>query len=154
MREDRIISQFPGPLGSWRLCGELHRLPMNFKCSVLFYFVFCLLGPHPQHMEVPRLGLIQSYSCWLTPEPQQHGIRAASAIYTSICYLYHSSRQCWILIPVKEASDRIYVLMVTSVHFCCATMGTPKCNAFECKVDISLRGTGLIAACHSSEATE
>ena len=46
----------------------------------LFFFVF--LGPHLQHVEVPRLGVNQSY-CWPTPQPHQLGIRAASATYTT-----------------------------------------------------------------------
>ena len=24
---------------------------------IFFFFFFCFLGPHPQHMEVPRLGV-------------------------------------------------------------------------------------------------
>ena len=47
-----------------------------------FLFFFFFLGPHPQHMEFPRLGLNQSYSCWLTPQPQQRRIPAMSVTYT------------------------------------------------------------------------
>ena len=45
----------------------LHSLILELKASVrcdftaitffFFFFVFCLLGPHPQYMEVPRLGV-------------------------------------------------------------------------------------------------
>ena len=45
---------------------------------VLFYF--CFLGPHPQHMEVPRLGV--KLELQLPPQPQQLGIQAESATYT------------------------------------------------------------------------
>ena len=54
--------------------------------SFFFFFVFfflllllllLFLGPLPRHMEVPRLGV----ELW--PEPQQRGIRAASAAYTT-----------------------------------------------------------------------
>ena len=38
-----------------------------------FFFVF--LGPNSRHMEVPRLGV--------ESQPQQHGIQAASATYTT-----------------------------------------------------------------------
>ena len=27
-----------------------------WKTGILFVFCFCLLGPHPRHMDVPRLG--------------------------------------------------------------------------------------------------
>ena len=48
-----------------------------FFFSLSFFFLsFVLLGPHHQHMEVPRLGV---YSCRHMPEPQQHQIQAASA---------------------------------------------------------------------------
>ena len=39
--------------------------------------------------------------------------------------LPHSSRQCWIPDPVREARDRTYILMDTSqIRFCFATTGT------------------------------
>ena len=50
-------------------------------------------------------------------------IRAAAAIYATatatpdpsrICNLYHSSQQCWILNPLREARDRTHILMGTS----------------------------------------
>ena len=47
---------------------------------------FCLvsfLEPHPQQMEVPSQGSNPNCSCWPTPQPQQHKIPAASAIYTT-----------------------------------------------------------------------
>ena len=31
--------------------------------------VFCFLGLDLQHIEVPRLGVNWSYSCWPTPQP-------------------------------------------------------------------------------------
>ena len=33
--------------------------------------LFCFLGPHPQHVEVPGQGSNQKCSCWPTAEPQQ-----------------------------------------------------------------------------------
>ena len=39
--------------------------------SLICLFVFLpFLGPHQRHMEVPRLGVESSYSCWPTPQPQ------------------------------------------------------------------------------------
>ena len=48
-----------------------------------FFFFFGFLGLHPRHVEVPRLGSNQSYSCQCTPQPQQHRIQAVSATYTT-----------------------------------------------------------------------
>ena len=45
-------------------------------------FFLCLLGPYPWHMEIPRLGVELSYSCWPTPQPQQCRIGTVSATYT------------------------------------------------------------------------
>ena len=47
-----------------------------------FFLSFVLLGPNPQHMEVPRLGVNRSCSCWPKPEPQQCQIQAMSVTYT------------------------------------------------------------------------
>ena len=46
---------------------------------------FFSLGLHQWHMEVPRLGLNQSRSCWPTPQPQQHQIQTLSVTYTTAC---------------------------------------------------------------------
>ena len=59
--------------------GDLNCVCM---CGVLgFFFFFGFLGPHSWHMEVPRLGLNRSYSCWPVPLPQQLGILAATVTY-------------------------------------------------------------------------
>ena len=47
------------------------------------FFSFCLLGLHSQHKEVLRLGSNQRDSCRPMPQRQQHGIRAATATYTT-----------------------------------------------------------------------
>ena len=68
------------------------------------YFFSIFWGPHPQHMEVPRLGSIRSCSHWPIPQPQQHQI----------------------LNPVRKARGQTCVLMDASqIHFCWAMMGTP-----------------------------
>ena len=55
------------------------------------------------------------------PQPQQHGIRAASATYTT------SSQQHLILNPLSEARDRTCVLMdATQIHFNWAMKRTPR----------------------------
>ena len=72
------------------------------NCCVLLFFVF--LGLHPQHMEVPRLGV-------------QSGLQLPA---------YTQPRQHWILNPLSKARDWIRNLMVPSlIRFRCAMMGTP-----------------------------
>ena len=60
-----------------------------------FFFFFFFLGPHPWHMEVPRLG-VQS-------ELQLPAYARATATrdLSRICDLHHSSRQCRILNPLQ-----------------------------------------------------
>ena len=57
--------------------------PTGLFLLSFFFFFFVFLGPHPRHIEVSRLGVQSELYPWPTPEPQQHGIRAASATYTT-----------------------------------------------------------------------
>ena len=67
----------------------------SFRWVWPYLFIY-FLGLHPQHMEVPRLGLNWGCSLWLMPQTQQ----------------------CQILNPLTEARHRTYVLMDTSqIHF-------------------------------------
>ena len=94
---------------------------------VVFFFFFFLvfLGPHPQYMEAPRLGV--ESELW-TP-----AYATAMPDLSCICGLHHSSEQCWILNPLIEAKDQNCVLMNTSqIHFRWATMGIPDWIAFYC----------------------
>ena len=85
-----------------------------------FFFPFFSLGPHSQHMEVPRLGV----------QSELQLLAYATATTTSdpsSQQLPHSSRQRLILNPPSEARDQTSNLMVTSrVHFHCAMTGTPR----------------------------
>ena len=55
---------------------NISKVRMICKGSFVFVFVFCFLGPYPQHMEVPRLGVeseLQLPSCTtatVMPDPQ------------------------------------------------------------------------------------
>ena len=55
-----LPSPFPPPpasrglAGPWLLPSECLSHPTVIP---FLFFVFCFLGPHPQHMEVPRLGV-------------------------------------------------------------------------------------------------
>ena len=60
----------------------------------------CFLGPHPQHMKVPRLGVklelqLPAYTTAMAmPDP------------SNVCDLHHSSQQCQILNPLSKAMDQ------------------------------------------------
>jgi len=72
----------------------------NFFLLFLFFiFIFCFLGPHLQHMEVPRLGV--------KSELQLPAYTTVTEKWdpTHICGLHHSSRQCRILNPPREARN-------------------------------------------------
>ena len=63
----------------------------------MYFFVF--EGPHPWHMEVPRL-LVEL-------ELQLVAYATATATWdpSCVCALHHSSWQCPILNPLSEARD-------------------------------------------------
>jgi len=81
-----LLSPWMGAAG-WRGC---------------FFFFFVFLGPHPWHMEVPRIG-VQS-------ELQLPAYTTATWDPSRICRLYHSSRQHRILNPLSKARDRTCIL--------------------------------------------
>ena len=70
--------------------------------------VVCFLGPHPWHMEVPRLGA--------KLELQLPACTTATATWDSSCVFdpHHSSRQCQISDPLSEVRDETHILMDTS----------------------------------------
>ena len=80
---------------------------MSGMTTQLFFFSlsFVFLGPHPRHMEVPRLGV--------ESELQLPAYATATAMPdpSCLCALHHSSWQRQILNPVSEARDRTCVLM-------------------------------------------
>ena len=73
-----------------------------------FFFSFVSLGPHPQHMEVPRLVVKM--------ELQLLAYTTDTAMWdpSRICDLPDSSGQCWILNPLSKDRDRTCILMDTS----------------------------------------
>ena len=115
------------------------------------------LGPHPQHMEVPRLGV--------KPELQLLATATAMQDPSHVCNLHHSSHQYRILKPLSKAGDWTCNLMVTSgICFRCATMGTCRilffflfllfraaplaCGSFQARGLIGAAAPGL---CHKPE---
>ena len=55
----------------------------SIKMLNIVIIIVSFLGLHPQHMEVPRLGVQSEYGCRPTPQPQQQQIRVTSATYTT-----------------------------------------------------------------------
>ena len=87
----------------------------------IFIVIFYFLGLHPQHIEVPRLGI--------KSELQLPAYATATQEPRCVYDLHHSSQQHHILNPLSEARNRTHNLMVPSqIHFCCITMGTPSIN--------------------------
>ena len=98
---------------------EQNRYTVFFFFFFFFFFFYCL-GPHPGHMEVPRLGFLL--------ELQLPAYARATAMPDLNCILdlHHSSQQCQILNPLSEARDRTCNLMVPRwVCLHCATTGIP-----------------------------
>ena len=100
------------PFSTWTFASRLPFFTsVNFNSSQkksllflsfphLFYFLsFVFLGPHLQHIEVPRQGvqlelLLLAYA------------RATAMPYPShVCDIHHSSWQCQILNPLSKARD-------------------------------------------------
>ena len=79
----------------------------------LFYFIFLFLGPHLQHVEVPRLGVVlelqlPAYTTATTTRDLSH-----------IWDLNRSLLQHWIFNPPSEATGGTCILMDTSpVCYC------------------------------------
>ena len=71
-------------------------------------FPFVFLGPHPWHMEVPKLGVKSELQLLA------YTTATATSDLSSICDLYYNLRQYWILNPLSEARDQTCILMDTS----------------------------------------
>ena len=95
---------------------------LTTKKLIFFIFLFfCFLGLHPQHMEVPRLGVESEL------QPLAYTIATAMQDLSRIFNLQHSWWQCWILNLLSEVRNRTHNFMGTSwVRFHCVTTGTPK----------------------------
>ena len=90
-----------------------------FISNSLFSF-FCFLGPYPQHMEVPKLGVE------LELQLPAYTTARATPDLSCICDIQHSSRQHQILNPLSRARDQTHVFIDTSwVPHHWATMGMP-----------------------------
>ena len=81
---------------------------LYFKNKALIFFFFFFLGPHPQHMEVPRLGVE------LELQPLAYTTTTATPYPSHICKLCCSLQQHQIFNPVSEARDCTHIFMNTS----------------------------------------
>ena len=92
-----------------------------FFFHTVFIFVYLFfLGPLLQHMELPGWRSNQSCSCWPTPQPQQHQIRATSVAYAAVCHNTGSLTH-WARPGIEPSSSWIIVEFLA----CWATTGTP-----------------------------
>ena len=89
----------------------------------IYLFIFCFLVLHPQHMEVPRLGI--EWELYLLPA---YTIATVTAMYnpSHFCNLYRSSLQLGIPDPLRNARDWIWILKDTGQNsFHCTATRTP-----------------------------
>ena len=85
------------------------------------------LGPHPQHMEVPRQGVKSELQLLA------YAAATVTAMWVPSCVndLQHSSQQSQIPNPLPEAGDQTSILMDTrQIHFGCATWELHKSDIF------------------------
>ena len=108
------------------------------RSSKTFFFGF--LDPCPQHMEVPRLGVGQSYSCQPTPQPQQHEIQATSATYIT-AHSNTGSPTHWARSGIEPASLWILVGFVSTEPW----WELPKHFLSRCFIDLPFRLSALLA---------
>ena len=87
----------------------------------IYLFMYCFLGPHPQHVEVPRLGV------QLELQLLAYATATAMEDLSHVCDLYHSSQAPpWAFNPLSETGDRTGNLMVPNqICLCCTMMGSP-----------------------------
>ena len=91
-----------------------------FLFVYLFVLSFVVLGPHPQHIEVLRPGVLSEL------QPPAYTTATATPDPSHVCDLHHSSQQHRILNLLSEARDQTQSLMVPSrIRFRSTKMGTP-----------------------------
>ena len=82
-----------------------------FQTCSLYLFIYCFLGPHLQHIEVPRPGVNSELQL-----PTYTTVTAVPDL-SCMCKPHHSSWQRRILNPLSKARGRTCILMDTSrVH--------------------------------------
>ena len=123
--------------------GSMHICNFNFNQSIqmafqksyhkssfpelfVYLFIYVILGPHLQHVEVPRLGVASEL------QVPAYTTATATPVLNHICNLHWSSWQCQILNPLSEARDQTHILTDTSwLCYHSATIGTPSWVIYE-----------------------
>ena len=80
----------------------------RWHLALVSLFLFWFLGPHLQHLEVPRLGVE------LELQLPAYTTATATPDLSCIFDLYRSSWQCWIPDLLDEARDWTHILMDTN----------------------------------------
>ena len=94
---------------------------MLWKHIIKTKFFFVFLGPHPWHMEVPRLRVK------LELKLPAYTTATATQDLSHVCDLHHSSQHRWIINPLIKARNWIHILMdISWVCYCWTTTGTPQ----------------------------
>ena len=88
------------------LCND--RMAVGNSQPTSFLFVCLFLGPHPWHMEVPRLEVKSEL------QPLAYAIATATPDPSHLCELHHSLWQHQILNPLSEVRDWTHILMDVS----------------------------------------
>ena len=115
----------PAPLSpewTFPITCMAHSAPSSSLSRCHFFFFF-FLGPHPWHVEVPRLGVKSEVQL------PSYATATATQDLSRICNLHHSSQQHQILNPLIEAGYWTHILMDASqVCYCWAMTGAPRCH--------------------------
>ena len=86
-------------------CNRLSGIADLGQTSYSLFFFFSFLGPHPWHIEVARLRVESELQLLV------YATAAAMGDLSHVCNPHHSSWQCWIPNPPREARDLTYILM-------------------------------------------
>ena len=98
------------------IISQTYLMPKDAIC--IFFFRF--LGLHPQHIEVPRLGVE------LQLQLLAYATATATKDLSHFCDLHHSSQWHQILNPLSKARNQTHIIMYTSqLCYCWAMLGTP-----------------------------
>ena len=100
------LSTFSSQQSAWHIVGTQQ---IFVKQSFNFFFYF--LGLHPQHMEVPRLGV------QLELQLLAYTTATATSDPSRVWDPHHSPRQCQILNLLSKARNRTRNLMVPSLIY-------------------------------------
>ena len=93
-------------------CALLGSLTYNIYFLFSFFFS-CFLGLYLWHMEVPRLGAELELQLPAGPQPQQHGIWAAPATYTTALSTTGSLTH-WPKQGIESSSSQILVGLIST----------------------------------------